>query len=293
MRYLFHRVSFDGQSLLWSYKHRTDSGFTDFYHWHQCCEILFVHEGQGHVTVNHQTFEMKRGMLFFFQPFQLHKVLTRAGDDHPYVRTVIYFDPVFLAEPLRPFPSRRDLFARLWQGKNDRPAFDMTHVLDHVERTFHMLDGSVASGKGAAAGEADEEYALMLLQILNGMAYLRQDMAALKPEGGGTRRFRYSEIIMQWIEGHYAENIGLDDVADALHLSKFYVSRIFRQENGSSITDYVTARRIKQACRLLQTTTLPVEQIGAEVGIPNASYFIRLFRKVIGTTPLKYRNQGP
>lgn len=93
---------------------------------------------------------------------------------------------------------------------------------------------------------------------------------------------------MQWIEAHYADQVSLDDLAEALHLSKFYVSRVFSQETGSSITDYITTRRIKQACRLLQTTILPIEHIN-EIGFPNASYFIRLFKHVVGMTPLKYR----
>jgi YesN/AraC family two-component response regulator len=96
---------------------------------------------------------------------------------------------------------------------------------------------------------------------------------------------------MRWIEEHYREEISLETLAEETHLSKFYVSRIFREETGSSITDYLTARRIKQACRLLQTTDLSVEQIGIRVGYPNASYFIQLFKKVVGVTPLKYRNK--
>jgi len=70
------------------------------------------------------------------------------------------------------------------------------------------------------------------------------------------------------------------------------VSRIFRQETGSSITDYVKARRIKQACRLLETTELPVERIGILSGFESPSYFIQLFKRMIGMTPLKYRRQN-
>ncbi|WP_039790620.1 helix-turn-helix domain-containing protein, partial [Paenibacillus riograndensis] len=54
----------------------------------------------------------------------------------------------------------------------------------------------------------------------------------------------------------------------------------------------LTARRIKQACRLLSTTDMPVEQIGIAVGFPNASYFNQLFKRVLGTTPLKYRKNN-
>jgi AraC-like DNA-binding protein len=103
---------------------------------------------------------------------------------------------------------------------------------------------------------------------------------------------RYSEAAMRWVEEHYAEEFRLERLADELHLSRYYLSRLFRQETGSAITDYVTARRMKQACMLLETTELSVDQIGFRVGIPNVSYFIQLFKRVVGTTPLKYRRSG-
>jgi YesN/AraC family two-component response regulator len=105
-----------------------------------------------------------------------------------------------------------------------------------------------------------------------------------------TRSYRYSEMIMQWVEQHYTEEFNLEQLAEVLHLSKFYVSRVFRQETGESITDYMTARRVKQACRLLQNTSLSVEAIGCKVGLPNSSYFFQLFKRNIGMSPLQYRN---
>lgn len=62
------------------------------------------------------------------------------------------------------------------------------------------------------------------------------------------------------------------NLAEEIHLSKSYVSRIFHQETGETLVDYLAARRIKQACRLLGTTDLRVEQIGIAVGFPNAFY---------------------
>ncbi|WP_181873078.1 helix-turn-helix domain-containing protein [Fontibacillus phaseoli] len=57
--------------------------------------------------------------------------------------------------------------------------------------------------------------------------------------------------------------ITLDRLAEVTHLSKYYGSRIFGQETGYSITDYLQVRRVKHACRLLKTTELSVQQIGA------------------------------
>ncbi|MFD2878690.1 helix-turn-helix domain-containing protein [Paenibacillus rhizoplanae] len=63
----------------------------------------------------------------------------------------------------------------------------------------------------------------------------------------------------------------------------------FHQETGGRLVDYLTARRLKQACRLLETTDLTVERIGRTVGFPNSSYFNQLFKRVLGLSPLQYR----
>jgi YesN/AraC family two-component response regulator len=94
---------------------------------------------------------------------------------------------------------------------------------------------------------------------------------------------------MQWIEEHYMEPFDLGQLSDELHLSKSYVSRVFKRETGSSLTEYLTIRRIRQASQLLQMTNKPIEFIGESVGFGSVSYFIQLFKKMIGTTPHQYR----
>jgi AraC-like DNA-binding protein len=288
MKYLYDPVRFDDKPLLWGHKSRSESAYVGFYHLHQCCEILFVHEGQGSVIVNQKTYEIRRGMLFFFQPFKLHRVFANVSQKSPYVRTLIHFDPVSIADSLRPFPERHSFFTQLWKGQNAELVFDLLADIDYEERIFQMYDHAASQGKG----ESDEEMTLLFLQLLNTMKAFHQSLLSQEALDGESRSLHYSEMIMQWLEEHYMEDVFLDDVAAALHLSKFYVSRIFQQETGSSITDYLTARRIKQACRLLQTTSLPVERIGIEIGYPNVSYFIRLFKHVVGTTPLKYKKNS-
>ncbi|WP_199615957.1 AraC family transcriptional regulator [Paenibacillus alkalitolerans] len=286
MNPLFEPVRFDGKPLLWGYRSRADKHFKGFYHWHQCCEMLFVHEGEGNVILDGHTYEIRRGMLFFFQPFQLHKVFPSVTGQCPYVRSVIHFNPAVLAESIRAFPQRHSLFVELWQSHKALQAVDMNRQAGFVEGALSMYEDAAASGNG----EDDEEIALLFLQLLNAISAAGQAEEGPAAGKGGHRPLRYSEMIMQWIEQHYMEDVHLDRMAEALHLSKFHVSRVFRQETGGSITDYLTARRIKQACRLLQTTALPVERIGYEVGLPNASYFVQLFKRVVGTTPLRYRN---
>jgi AraC-like DNA-binding protein len=287
MKRLFDAVHFDGQRMLWSYSARADTPFDGFYHWHQCFEILFVHEGEGTVIINQQTYDIKRGMIFIFQPYQLHKVYPKAGPEQPYIRTKLHFNPEEIADKLASFPDRHAQLLRLWLGKGTTQAFDLSDDIAFMEELCAWYEHS----SGADGTRSGEEDMLLLLQILGFVNKVGGHAREFGPKEIVKRPLRYSERIMKWIEAHYAEEVSLDRIAEELHLSKFYVSRVFRQETGSSVTDYLTARRIKQACRLLQTTFDPVERIGIEVGLPDSSYFVQLFKKVVGTTPLKYRNR--
>lgn len=281
MNYLFEPVVFGDKPMLVGPRSRTTDHFAGFYHWHQCCEMLLVQEGRGSVIVNQQTYEMKPGRLFFFQPFQLHKVFASVSEDAPYVRTIVFFNPHVFEPHLRAFPTLHTRFEQLWRGGQQEAVIDLQGELRYLEHIIQRYNNRPYSGK---AMNEEEDMTLLLLHYLQAIAIQDRDA-----EDADFRPFTYAEQAMQWIEEHYAEDIRLEHIADTLHLSKFYLSRLFRRETGGSLSDYLIARRIKQACRLLYTTAHSVERISADVGYPNVSYFIRSFKQVMGTTPLQYR----
>jgi AraC-like DNA-binding protein len=288
---LFQHIDFACEALLWDHKKRTDRNFTGFYHWHQAGEILFVHQGHGFVIVNQQTYVIKPGMLFLFQPYQLHKVYVDVSEDQPYERTLIHFNRVEVERYLVGFPKRYDYFIKLCKESEIDQVYDVLEdriEINHILSSYaeNMIDLDPGGGS-----HTREEGTLLMLRLISLMQQYSNKRRALASTSHRNHPRRYSETIMEWLETHYGEPFQLEELAEQLHLSKFYVSRVFRQETGSSIMDYLTARRMKQACRLLQTTSLSVEQIGDEVGLPNPSYFIQLFKRVVGTTPLKYRNK--
>ncbi|MBD0380893.1 AraC family transcriptional regulator [Paenibacillus sedimenti] len=283
MNRLFEPVRFDRKDIVWDYLIRTESDFKGYYHWHQCCEAVFVHEGQGSIVLNRQAYEIKRGMFFFFQPFQLHRVHAVVSPVTPYVRSIFYIDPNWIQRQLAVFPKKQALFSALWQGGERNHAYDLFQNAGVLEWTYESFNRCYTSGKGT-----QEDILLMIAQILN-ILDTENDDSKIKLTPEIRRHSRYSETVMRWIEEHYHEDVSLERLSEKTHLSTSYISRVFRQETGSNITDYLTARRMKQACRLLETTDLPIEEIGIRSGIPNTSYFIQLFKRVVGTTPLQYR----
>ena len=92
-----------------------------------------------------------------------------------------------------------------------------------------------------------------------------------------------------YIDENYAEPITLQSIGDALHVSPYYLSHVFKEMSGYSPMQYLLRRRIGEAQTLLITTDLPVTQIAGMVGYDTQSYFNLQFSKHVGMPPKKYR----
>lgn len=80
-------------------------------------------------------------------------------------------------------------------------------------------------------------------------------------------------------------------MAQRVHLSEAYFSRLFRQTVGKAFSDYVTERRLTAAQNWLHQTDLPIAEIAHRCGYDRQSYFTRRFRKWFGETPSSYRRR--
>lgn len=98
-----------------------------------------------------------------------------------------------------------------------------------------------------------------------------------------------AEIIKEYVDSHYAEDIGRQSLESILYFDPDYASRLFKKETGYSFMNYVIQKRISEAQKLLKNTDLSISQISATVGYDNYSYFTRLFKKETGLTPIEYR----
>lgn len=83
--------------------------------------------------------------------------------------------------------------------------------------------------------------------------------------------------------------LSLNHLAQFLSVNKCYLSSLFKRETGLTIVEFITERRISHAIYLLNTTDDPIQEIAIACGIPDLSYFTKLFRQNKGMTPSQYR----
>lgn len=84
-------------------------------------------------------------------------------------------------------------------------------------------------------------------------------------------------------------NLTLNALASAQNISPSYLSALFSQETGKTLTEYVNEKRVKLAMRLLATTKLQIQTIAQHCGILDVHYFSKVFKKAVGVTPKQYR----
>lgn len=108
-------------------------------------------------------------------------------------------------------------------------------------------------------------------------------------EGGSASSESSIADVRYYLDLHYAEDLSLDFLAEQFHFNKYYLMRRFRQQYGTTIGNYLIHARIGAAKKLLRFSDISLEEAGARVGIRDANYFSRIFKKVEGITPSQYR----
>ncbi|MEM7446181.1 MAG: helix-turn-helix domain-containing protein [Pseudomonadota bacterium] len=102
---------------------------------------------------------------------------------------------------------------------------------------------------------------------------------------------RLIEQCQLWIADHYAVEHPVAAMAEHCNLNDRTFHRRFRKVTGQSPMAYVQTLRIEEAKHLLETTDMPIDDVGCEVGYEEPASFRRLFRRSVGVAPSAYRRR--
>ena len=163
-------------------------------------------------------------------------------------------------------------------------AYDMAGTLIRMAEEIlaeNLHTNELIANIGAAASAKDMEQ------------YLIEFAKRLCLEGsnnsGGEKKL--SVRVLDYIEGHYADpNLNLYMIAESIGMSEGYVSKIFKEQQGVGILEYINRLRIERAKELLEDKNLKVNDIAQMVGYIPARNFLRVFKKYVGVTPTQYRD---
>ncbi len=99
------------------------------------------------------------------------------------------------------------------------------------------------------------------------------------------------KVVVDYIERNIKKGISLEDVANHVNISTYYLSKIFKKEMGVNFITYITDRKMELAKEMLATTDVPVLNIALDLAYNEANYFSKAFKKKTGYTPSEYREK--
>lgn len=259
-----------------------DPGASDGFHSHPQYEVYYFHDGECTYLIGDRVYNLEPGDLVLMHGMTLHRPHPMPG--RPYVRTTLHFDPSAIrsslhpdrvSEVLKPFEELRN--CRINLTGNIRSDFEALLL------SLHQLTVNPGDFK-------EERMNVRLCDLL----YVIAGICRGRVEGHlpSSEKERHVQHIIGYVETHYMEDIGLDDLASELHLSKPYLAGLFKEMTGSTIFKYVYDRRINQAKLLFQyQPDISVTEASRLAGFKRLSHFSRMFKQSVGCAPDLYRSR--
>ena len=254
---------------------------------HSCFELIYLHSGKALCQIQDHVFPLKAGDLVVIGSTVYHRMSARSS------KQIKAVSLLFLPELISAHEASTDAAEYLKPFFHQRPDFPYvvlagTGIPGEVYRLMKRMHAQLP-----ATTDIARLYVRTCLRMI--LVLLRDHYAEfLMGEETFERRQRAIQRLrpaFELIEGHYAEQIRLEDVASKAYMSKTQFKRLFKQVTGQSFVPFLTHFRVARAQTLLRTTECPVSQVAYETGFSTQSYFGTEFRKTVGITPLAYRRR--
>lgn len=248
------------------------------YHCHEFIEVSIITEGSGTYYIDGAEYPLNTGDLIILNPGTYHRSIV-SDTQSPATEFYIAFSDIHI----------RSL------EKNTLPLFDEGRILSMgttMKQEVFKLCTSIS--KEFQTGKPGRYFMLKAYLIQLILLILREQKDIPQSQRGyifeSTNKKYIVKQIIQYFDLHYREKISLDQIAQNMYLSTFYISKVFKSETGDTPINYLIELRMEKAREyMLENPACSIQDVSSEVGYEDVYHFSKLFKKHFGTAPSKYR----
>lgn len=253
------------------------------WHWHDELELFIVVQGSVRFRTSSGQYIINEGEGLFINGGMLHAAWNN-GTERCIFHSIVFHprliggheESVFWHKYLKPMFENDALKTVLLKGAS---AF-------HKE-ILHRIEESWQLGKKKGRG-----YEFFVRENLSRIIYLLDSQCESVMQSFSDKQLRNAnrmKAMLQYIEEHLAENMTIEEIADAAAISVSECLRCFKTTIGVTPIQYVRQVRIQKAAELLRYTCLNVSEVAVRCGFQEMSYFAKIFRQIHGVTPSEFR----
>jgi AraC family transcriptional regulator of arabinose operon len=227
--------------------------------------LLYCVDGEGLVYINDQIYTLKPNTYIIIPKNTRHRYTS--SDTNPWSIYWVHFSGLTAEAIYNRFAAQDEVPVRTIPYDEGRiNLFEQVYAM--LEHSFHEKEMELTN--------------LYLQHFVTSLVYYKE----LNPVAYETDSVSLSIIHMK---KNIREKLSITDLAAEQKLSVSHYSRLFHQKTGSSPINYFNLLKIQVSCQHLYFTDRNIKEIAAIMGFDDQYYFSRLFSKLIGISPLKYR----
>lgn len=248
---------------------------------HEEIEIKYFYQGTSTLMINNDVIVANPGDITVVNPFEIHSNINIGHVGGKYISIILYID--FLRELN---PSGLDLrHALITKGQKF-----YNHITNNVRlqtimrRVFEEFTDQKVNYRLVIYSLVTELFALLLRD------YINKEKAITTPKTHNKRAELISPALSK-IFKDYNEKITVEELAKLCNVTKYHFCRLFKEETGLSVIQYIISYRISIAETMLKSTDNSIENVAYSCGFEDVSYFYRTYKKLKGISPMKARKQ--
>lgn len=247
-------------------------------HSHTRFEITLVNNGYGEYTTENEVYPIKTGDIFVFSSNETHSITKVSGDGLSI--TNLHFEPRYLIDNRYSDTSDDFInfcFSHSPDFKNRIPCNDA----DKLRNNYLMIKQELTEQNSNYEMAVRANLDLILIELLRNHKYKTDSMPI-------NQNSIFNMLsVYNYIDEHISDELTLHNLSNIANLSPNYFSHIFKKLNGISLWDYITAKRIEKAIKLItdRNSNLTILEIALQCGFNNTVNFNKAFKKQKGITP--------
>ena len=244
-------------------------------HYHSAVEIIMPIRGEVVYTLPERVYRVQSDEVLIVPPNCPHDLVMQEGS----ARYLMLFEPESIFG-MRDMQSLAEMLGQpIYVTAQFGPQAEVRDLLTQLVACYERQDPLWNS----------ECYALLLrMYVLLGQRFLERQERSAEDDG----RDIDSDVINSarlYIDHNCMRSLTLDDMAAFSGFSKYYFSRVFKQQLGIPFSEYLRRRRVSLAEELLIHSRKPIQEVAADVGFGSIATFNRVFREIKRCSPSRYR----